>query len=132
MSTDDPRLGFTVVHRRYVPHSAAHYGGGLVEGAYVMGLFGDVATEMCLRTDGDEGLLASYREVAFEAPVRAGDVVEVVARLVRIGRRSRTLELTATVATRARPDLGESAGEVLDPPITVATAHAEVVVPAGN
>lgn len=130
--TEDPRLGLTVVHRRYVPHSAAHYGGGLVEGAYVMGLFGDVATEMCLRTDGDEGLLAGYGEVAFLAPVRAGDVVEATARLVRVGRRSRTLEFTARVCARARPDRSDSAGEILDPPLVVATARAEVVVPAAN
>lgn len=123
------RLGLVVVHRRYVPHSAAHYGGGLVDGAYVLGLFGDVATEMCLRTDGDEGLLAAYADLALIAPVRAGDVVEVGARLARIGRRSRSLELTAVVCARARPDLSPSAGEWLDPPLTVATARAEVVVP---
>jgi 3-aminobutyryl-CoA ammonia-lyase len=126
---DDPRLGLVVTHRRYVPHSAAHYGGGLVEGAYVMGLFGDVATEMCLRTDGDEGLLASYREVSFTAPVLAGDHIEVSARCVRVGRRSRSLALTAVVYARARPDRSPSAGEILDPPLMVATARAEVVVP---
>jgi 3-aminobutyryl-CoA ammonia-lyase len=59
----DPRLGLTVTHRRYVPYSAAHYGGNLVDGAYVLGLFGDVATEACIRTDGDEGLFASYSDV---------------------------------------------------------------------
>ncbi len=126
---DDPRLGLVVTHRRYVPHGAAHYGGGLVEGAFVMGLFGDVATEMCLRTDGDEGLLATYREVLFLAPVLAGDVIEASARLVRVGRRSRSLELVAVVCTRARPDRSPSAGDVLDPPLTVAMARAEVVVP---
>jgi hypothetical protein len=57
--SDDPRLGLTVTHRRYVPYSHAHYGGNLVDGAYMLGLFGDVATEACIRTDGDEGLFAS-------------------------------------------------------------------------
>ncbi|MGQ0843643.1 MAG: 3-aminobutyryl-CoA ammonia-lyase [Sporichthyaceae bacterium] len=125
----DAEVGLEVVHRRYVPHSAAHYGGGLVEGAYVLGLFGDVATEMCLRTDGDEGLLATYTELSLTAAVRAGDMVAVRARLVRIGRRSRSLELTAEVYARARPDLSDSAGEILQVPLTVATARAEVVVP---
>ena len=66
-----------MTHRRYVAYSDAHYAGNLVDGAYSLRLFGDVATEMCIRTDGDEGLFASYSDVQFLAPVRAGDVVEV-------------------------------------------------------
>lgn len=122
-------MGLSVVHRRYVPYAAAHYAGHLVEGAYVLGLFGDVATEVCIRTDGDEGLFASYSNVQFSAAVRAGDVVEVEARVVRVGRRSRELELSAHVLCRARADLGESAAEVLDPPVLAATARGVVVVP---
>ena len=57
----DARLGLTVTHRRYVPYSHAHYAGNLVDGAYALGLFGDVATEVCIRTDGDEGLFAGVR-----------------------------------------------------------------------
>lgn len=125
----DPRVGLVVTHRRYVAHAEAHYGGALLDGAYVLGLFGDVATEMCLRTDGDEGLLASYSSIAFRAPVRAGDVIEVSATLTRVGTRSRTLELRASVCCRARPDVSDSAGEVLDPPLLAVEAIAEVVVP---
>ena len=57
---DDDRLGLVVTHRRYVPYSHAHYAGDLVDGAYSLAAFGDVATEVCIRTDGDEGLFASY------------------------------------------------------------------------
>jgi 3-aminobutyryl-CoA ammonia-lyase len=128
----DRRLGLTVTHRRYVPHSAAHYGGALVDGAYVLALFGDVATELSIRTDGDEGLLAGYRELTFLGPVRAGDVVQVGAVLTRVGRRSRELTLTAEVLCRARPGRGPSAADVLDPPLAVATARATVVVPAAR
>jgi 3-aminobutyryl-CoA ammonia-lyase len=64
--------GLTVTHRRHVPYSHAHYGGNLVEGAYCLGLFGDVATELAIRTDGDESLLAGYTSVEFTAPCRAG------------------------------------------------------------
>ena len=102
----DPRLGLTVTHRRYVPYAHAHYAGNLVDGAYSLGLFGDVATEVCIRTDGDEGLFASYSDVQFLAPVRAGDVLEVTARVVRVGRRSREIEFAATVVCRGRPDRG--------------------------
>ncbi len=125
----DPRLGLVVTHRRYVPYSHAHYAGNLVDGAYSLGLFGDVATEVCIRTDGDEGLFASYSDVQFRAPVRAGDVVEVTAEVVKVGRRSRTIDFTATVIARGRPDLSESAARVLDEPIVATTATGTVVVP---
>jgi 3-aminobutyryl-CoA ammonia-lyase len=125
----DPRLGVTVTHRRYVPYSHAHYAGNLVDGAYVLGLFGDVATEVCIRTDGDEGLFASYSDVQFVAPVRAGDVLEVRASVTRVGRRSRTLELSCTVVCRGRPERGASAARVLDPPLVAVLATGTVVVP---
>ena len=127
----DARVGLTVTHRRYVPYSHAHYAGNLVDGAYSLGLFGDVATEVCIRTDGDEGLFASYSDVQFRAPVRAGDVLEVTAEVVEVGRRSRTLELRAVVVARGRPDRGESSAEVLQEPIVATTATGVVVVPAG-
>ena len=77
MTAQDPRTGLTVTHGRYVPFSHAHYAGDLVDGAYGLGLFGDVATELCIRTDGDEGLFASYSDVQFRAPVRAGDTLHI-------------------------------------------------------
>ena len=126
----DPRLGLRVTHRRYVPHAHAHYAGGLVEGAYVLGLFGDVATEVCIRTDGDEGLFASYSAVQFRSAVRAGDVLEVSAIVTRVGRRSRDLDLEARVLCRGRVDGVASAAEVLDPPLLAVTASGTVVVSA--
>jgi 3-aminobutyryl-CoA ammonia-lyase len=128
----DPRLGLTVTHRRYVPYSHAHYAGNLVDGAYSLALFGDVATEVCIRTDGDEGLFASYSDVQFRAPVQAGDVLEVVATVSRVGRRSRTIEFQANVVCRGRgggDQVAASAADVLDPPIVATTATGTVVVP---
>jgi 3-aminobutyryl-CoA ammonia-lyase len=122
-------VGVTVTHRRYVPYGHAHYAGALVDGAYALGLFGDVATELCIRTDGDEGLFAGYSEVAFVAPVRAGDVVEATGRVVRVGNRSRTIEFSCVVVCRGRPDRGASAAEVLDPPVVAVVATGTVVVP---
>ena len=121
--------GVTVTHRRYIPYSHAHYGGNLVDGAYGLGMFGDVATELCILTDGDEGLFASYADVQFKAPVKAGDVVEATATVIRTGRRSRTVEFTLTVVCRADPERGESAATVLDEPIIATTATGTVVVP---
>jgi 3-aminobutyryl-CoA ammonia-lyase len=123
-------IGLSVTHRRYVPYSHAHYAGNLVDGAYVLGLFGDVATEVCIRTDGDEGLFASYGDVQFKAPLRAGDVVEVTATVTRMGTRSRGLEFVARVVCRGRPDLSDSAAEVLEEPVEITRATGTVVVPA--
>jgi len=127
--TADPRLGLTVVHRCYVPYSHAHYAGNLVDGAYSLARFGDVATEVCIRTDGDEGLFAGYGEVRFLAPVRAGDVLEVRAEVIRVGRRSRELAFEARVVCRGREGGAASAAEVLDPPIIATTARGTVVIP---
>lgn len=130
MTTEqDPRVGMTVVHRRYVPYSHAHYAGDLVDGAYGLGLFGDVATELCIRSDGDEGLFASYSDVQFLAPVRAGDCLEVTAELVRVGSRSRTMEFRLHVVARGRPERGGSAAELLTEPLLATTATGVVVVP---
>jgi 3-aminobutyryl-CoA ammonia-lyase len=130
MTDADPRLGLTVIHRRYVAYSHAHYGGNLVDGAYALSLFGDVATEVAIVMDGDEGLLAGYSEVRFLGPVRAGDVLEATAEVVRIGRRSRELRCAARVLARAEPHRGTSAARVLDEPLVVVEAIATLVVPA--
>lgn len=125
-----PEIGTKVVHRRYVPYSHAHYAGNLVDGAYSLGLFGDVATEMCILTDGDEGLFASYDDVQFKAPVRAGDVLEITCELIKAGTRSRVMEFAVYVvargaATEARPGAAEKLGE----PILATSARGTVVVP---
>jgi 3-aminobutyryl-CoA ammonia-lyase len=132
MTQPDPRLGMTVVHRMYVPFSHAHYAGNLLDGAFSLARFGDVATEVCIRTDGDEGLFASYSDVQFLAPVRAGDVLEITAQVVRVGRRSRELTFEARVVCRGRAGGEASAAEVLHPPIVATTARGTVVVPASQ
>ena len=96
----------------------------------MLALFGDVATELSIRTDGDEGLFASYSDVQFRAPVRAGDVIEATATVIRVGRRSREIAFEARVVCRAEPDRGPSASRVLDEPVVVVTATGTVVVPA--
>ena len=124
------REGLTVTQRRYVSAANAHYGGNLVDGAFVLALFGDVATEACIRMDGDEGLFASYSDVQFRAPVLGGDVIETTATLTRVGRRSRELAFEARVVCRANPGRGPSASDVLNEPLVAITARGTVVVPA--
>ena len=123
-------IGTRVVHRRYVPYSHAHYAGNLVDGAYSLAAFGDVATEMCIRTDGDEGLFASYSDVQFRAPVRAGDVLEVTCEITRVGTRSRVMDFAVHVVARgAATDAAPGAAEVLAEPILATSATGTVVVP---
>ena len=125
----DKHRGVSVTHRRYVAAGHAHYGGNLVDGAYVLGLFGDVATEVAIRTDGDEGLFASYSDVQFRAPVLAGDVIEVTATVTRTGNRSRDLAFEARVLCRADPGQSASASVVLAEPLIAVTATGTIVVP---
>ena len=128
-ATHPAQVGMGVTHARYVPYSHAHYAGNLVDGAYSLALFGDVATELCVRTDGDEGLFAAYSEVQFLAPVRAGDCLEITATLVRVGSRSREMDFQVRVVARGNPERGASAADVLDPPLLATAARGTVVVP---
>lgn len=92
-----------------------HYEGGLVDGAHLLELFGDAATELLIRHDGVEGLLRAYSQVDFLAPVKAGDFLEVEARIERFGNTSREMEFVARkVISNCR---------VLDPPVVVARAR---------
>lgn len=129
-----PVVGTEVVHRRYVSDAQAHYAGSLVDGAWGLGLFGDVATEMCIRTDGDEGLFAGYSRVEFHSAVRAGDVVSARGVLVRVGRRSRELELQLHVVARRCTSAesgaqGGGASRMLEVPLLATSATGTVVVP---
>jgi 3-aminobutyryl-CoA ammonia-lyase len=100
----------------------AHYGGHLVDGAKLLQLFGDVGTELSIRLDGDEGLFRAYDNIEFLAPVYAGDFIEAHGRIVRVGRTSRRLEFEAWKVIQPRPDLSDSAAEVLPDPILVCKA----------
>ncbi|ERJ12670.1 3-aminobutyryl-CoA ammonia lyase [Haloplasma contractile] len=106
----------------------AHYGGGLVDGARMLALFGDVATELLIRNDGDEGLFRAYDSVDFLAPVYAGDYIEAVGRIVKQGNTSRRMEFVARKVIVPRQDLSESACDVLEEPIIVCKATGTCIV----
>jgi len=108
----------------------AHYGGQLVNGAHMLSLFGDVATELAIICDGDEGLLVSYESVEFIAPLYAGDFIEAYGRITKIGRTSRRMEFEARKVIAARPHISDSAADVLDVPIIVGRAIGTTVVKA--
>jgi 3-aminobutyryl-CoA ammonia-lyase len=107
----------------------AHYGGSLVDGARMLGLFGDVATELCIRHDGDEGLFRAYDSVEFLAPVYAGDFIEAEGEIVEVGRTSRKMRFEARKVIRPLPQVNDSAAELLDAPVVVVRASGTCVVP---
>ncbi len=107
----------------------AHYGGNLVDGAKMLNLFGDVATELLIRNDGDEGLFRAYDSVEFLAPVYAGDYIEAVGEIVSCGHSSRKMVFEARKVIIPRPDINDSACDVLEEPIVVCKASGTCVVP---
>lgn len=111
----------------------AHYAGNLVDGARMLALFGDLATELLIRLDGDEGLFRAYESVEFLAPVYGGDFIEAVGRITQVGKTSRTMEFEARkVIQPLSPDRGgraASSAELLDPPIVVCRARGTCVTP---
>jgi 3-aminobutyryl-CoA ammonia-lyase len=107
----------------------AHYGGNLVDGARMLGLFGDVATELLIRNDGDEGLFVAYDKVEFLAPVYAGDYIEAEGKIVSQGNSSRKMVFEARKVIVPRPDISDSACDVLEEPIVVCRASGTCVVP---
>ena len=109
--------------------SDAHYGGNLVDGARMLQLFGDVATELLILQDGDEGLFAGYEKVEFLAPVFAGDYIEAEGEIVKVGNSSRKMVFEARKVIVPRPDLNDSAADVLAEPVVVCRAVGTCVVP---
>ena len=107
----------------------AHYGGNLVDGAHMVHLFGDVATELLIKCDGDEGLFCAYDMVEFKAPVYAGDYIEAYGEIEKIGNTSRTMRFEARKVVVARTDISASAADELDEPIGVCVAHGTCVTP---
>ncbi|HYF93381.1 MAG TPA: hotdog domain-containing protein [Symbiobacteriaceae bacterium] len=108
----------------------AHYGGNLVDGARVLALFGDAATELLIQHDGDEGLFVAYDMVEFKAPVYAGDYLEVRARIDRVGNTSRAMTFEAYKVIAAEPTPEQpSKARLLTEPVLVTRATGTCVVP---
>ena len=121
----------SLIRLRMSAHDA-HYGGNLVDGARMLQLFGDVATELLILNDGDEGLFKAYDAVEFLAPVYAGDYIEAVGEIVNIGNSSRKMTFEARKVIVPRPDINDSACDVLEEPIVVCRASGTCVVPKGK
>lgn len=117
-----------LIRMRMSAHDA-HYGGNLVDGARMLQLFGDVATELLIRNDGDEGLFRAYDNVEFLAPVFAGDYIEADGEIVECGNSSRKMVFEARKVIIPRPDINDSACDVLETPVVVCRASGTCVVP---
>jgi 3-aminobutyryl-CoA ammonia-lyase len=124
-----PGVGLSVTLRLRMSMHDAHYGGNLVDGARMLGLFGDVATELLIRLDGDEGLFRAYDAVEFLAPVYAGDYIEAVGTITQVGNTSRKMTFEARKVIRAAPEINPSAAVLIDPPLVVCRASGTCVTP---
>lgn len=120
--------GSSLIRLRMSAHDA-HYGGNLVDGARMLALFGDVATELLIRMDGDEGLFVAYESVEFLAPVYAGDYIEAEGHIESVGNTSRKMRFEARKVIAARTDVNESAADVLEEPVVVCRASGTCVTP---
>lgn len=129
MSESRPGVGLKVMLRLRMGTHDAHYGGDLVDGARMLALFGDVATELLIRLDGDEGLFRAYDAVEFLAPVYAGDYIEAEGTITQIGNTSRKMTFEARKVIRSQPSVSPSAAEVLEPQIVVCRASGTCVTP---
>lgn len=131
----DPRIeatGEVMIRLRMGTHDG-HYAGGLVDGSKMLQLFGDVATELLIRLDGDEGLFRAYEKVEFLAPVFVGDYIEAIGRILTIGKSSRKIEFVAQkVVTPMPPEKGGkavSSANFLKTPVVVCRAVGTCVTP---
>jgi 3-keto-5-aminohexanoate cleavage enzyme len=124
-------IGTKVTLRLRMSAHDAHYAGELVDGARMLALFGDLATELLIRLDGDEGLFRAYENVEFLAPVFAGDYVEATAELIAVGNTSRKMRFEArkVISNVRGPGLAASAADVLSEPLVVARAVGTCVTP---
>ena len=118
----------SLIRLRMSAHDA-HYGGNLVDGARMLQLFGDVATELLIRHDGDEGLFKAYDSIEFLAPVYAGDYIEASGEITQVGNTSRKMTFSAQKIIVPRPDINDSACDVLEEPVIVCKASGTCVVP---
>ncbi len=107
----------------------AHYGGNLVDGAKILELFGDVATELLIKNDGDEGLFRAYDNIEFLAPVYAGDYIEAEGKIIEKGNTSRKMIFEARKVIILKPEINDSAADFLNEPIVVCKASGTCVVP---
>jgi 3-aminobutyryl-CoA ammonia-lyase len=120
--------GMTAELRVRLSAADVHYGGNLVDGAHGLELFGDIVTELAIRTDGDEGLFAGYEKVEFLAPLYGGDFVRARGTIVRMGNTSRTVELEIWKEITARPEVSDSAADLLPEPVLATRARGTYVV----
>lgn len=119
-----------VMIRMRIGMEQAHYAGNLVDGAHMLKLFGDVATELLIHHDGDEGLFRAYDSVEFLAPVRAGDYIEAVGSITLLGKTSRKMSFEARKVIELTDNPTQpSEARVLNPPVVVCRATGTCVVP---
>ena len=141
-------IGNKVVHKLMMSYAQGHYVNNLVNGSRILDFFGDVATELMVRCDGDLSLLLGYDEIRFTAPVHIGDFMEYHGWIEEKGNTSYKLKFCAYKVITMPDDfklqsnfldgvigepklmgLKQSAALVCDPPILCGYATGTLVIP---
>lgn len=127
MDNNNTKLASTI--RVRMSYRDIHYGGNLVDGAFLVHLFGDVATELLIMADGSEGLFLKYSNIEFLEPVYAGDFIEAYGEIYEMGNTSRKMRFTAHKIIESRLDISPTAADYLDEPVLVCRAEGICVTP---
>lgn len=127
-------LGNKVSLRVRMGAADAHYAGEIVNGSRILDFFGDVATELMIRCDGDESLFLRYDSVEFTEPVYSGDYMEYHGWIESIGKSSRKCQFEAYkyITLPRDPNLAISAANVLNEPVLCGKASGILVVKQEN
>lgn len=141
-------IGKKVVHRLMMTGADGHYVNNLVNGTRMLDFFGDVATELMVRIDGDLSLFLGYDEVRYTAPIHVGDFMEYYGWIEKKGKTSYTLKFECYKVITMPDDfkvksnfldgvhgepnllgLKQSAAIVCDPPVLCGYATGTLVIP---
>lgn len=121
-----PEKEYESMIRVRMSSSDAHYAGELVNGSRTVEYMGDVATNLMIMHDGNEGTCIGYDSIRFTAPTYAGDFIEVVGRIIGVCGNKRKVQMRSfKIAENARIPEQDSAVNVLEEPVmtveTIAT-----------
>ena len=107
---------------------------GLVAGNTTLNVISELMSFVHYGFDGCNAILAAYDKIEFLKPVYPGDIIHAVGRIVRVGKRSRTIECEAFRIAEGPPRLGlgsipSSARRWFDPEVVARSRATTVIAP---
>ena len=128
-------VGSKVGHHVMRRGADGHYVGGLVNGARIVDMWGDVGTELMVYVDGDISLFLGYKNIKFTAPVYVGDFMEYHGWIEKVGNQSYTCHFeawkVATMLDRTDADMtgiAHTAATACVPPVLCGEATGSLYI----